>query len=405
MAAFLLFLFVLANHLTTGFSMQLPVAVDGNLVTVLSIDGGGIKGIIPAVILKYLETALQKKDPTARIADYFDVVAGTSTGGLMTAMLTTPDPNNSNRPLFTAKEIIEFYKQEGPHIFNQTNWSSPKYDGEYLHKIIRETLNQTRLNQTLTNVVIPTFDIKLLHPTIFSSFKLETHPSLDSLLSDICIGTSAAPTYFPPIYFKNEETEFNLIDGGVAVANPALVAISEVAQAMGANNSTKFLLLSLGTGTSKTVEEYSATIAAKWSVVYWALMGPFIKVSQHANVDMTSYYIASLFQGQPEDNYLRIEEYDLNPSFDSLDNATKENLDNLDEVGQKLLNETVQKLDVTTFVPKKIPELGTNAEALDRLAETLYEEKQKRLAKRQLKFKRQTLIEETVGMPFAKVAG
>ncbi|CAH2051039.1 unnamed protein product [Thlaspi arvense] len=383
MAAFLLLLFVLANHLTAGFSRQLPVAADDNLVTILSIDGGGIKGIIPAVILKYLETALQKKDPTARIADYFDVVAGTSTGGLMTAMLTTPDPNNSNRPLFTAEEIIKLYKQEGPHIFDQTNstwfisvlasseWNSltpgPKYDGKYLHKIICETLNQTRLNQALTNVVIPTFDIKLLQPTIFSSFKLEVHPSLDALLSDISIGTSATPTYFPPIYFKNKETEFNLIDGGVAAANPALVAVNEVTQAMKANSRAKFLLLSLGTGMSKTTEEYNATIAAKWPASCWAL-GPFIEVSLHAAADMTSYYLASFFQGlQAEENYLRIEEYDLDPSADSLDNATKVNLDYLEEVGQKLLNETVQKLDVTTFVPEKIPELGTNAEALDRV--------------------------------------
>ncbi|GKC59031.1 patatin-like protein 2 [Tanacetum coccineum] len=98
----------------------------GNLITVLSIDGGGIRGLIPAIILEFLETELQKLDgPEARIADYFDIIAGTSTGGLITAMLTAPDnkvPNDKNtnkRPLFAAKDIKEFYLQNCPKIFPQ----------------------------------------------------------------------------------------------------------------------------------------------------------------------------------------------------------------------------------------------------------------------------------------------
>ncbi|PWA70480.1 Acyl transferase/acyl hydrolase/lysophospholipase [Artemisia annua] len=100
----------------------------GNLITVLSIDGGGIRGLIPAIILDFLETELQKLDgPEARIADYFDIIAGTSTGGLITAMLAAPDnkvPNDkrtNKRPLFAAKDIKDFYLQNSPKIFPQ-NW-------------------------------------------------------------------------------------------------------------------------------------------------------------------------------------------------------------------------------------------------------------------------------------------
>ncbi|XP_021834099.1 patatin-like protein 2 [Prunus avium] len=90
----------------------------GNIVTVLSIDGGGIRGIIPGTILKFLESELQKLDgEEARLADYFDVIAGTSTGGLVTAMLTTPDEND--RPLFAAKDINNFYLEHCPKIFPQ----------------------------------------------------------------------------------------------------------------------------------------------------------------------------------------------------------------------------------------------------------------------------------------------
>ncbi|GKU93340.1 hypothetical protein SLEP1_g6940 [Rubroshorea leprosula] len=90
-----------------------------NLITILSIDGGGIRGIIPGVILTFLESELQKLDgEEARIADYFDVIAGTSTGGLVTAMLTTP--NEKNRPLFAAKDIKDFYLTHCPNIFPQS---------------------------------------------------------------------------------------------------------------------------------------------------------------------------------------------------------------------------------------------------------------------------------------------
>jgi patatin-like phospholipase/acyl hydrolase len=94
-----------------------------------------------------------------------------------------------------------------------------------LHSIVKEKLGDTRLHQTLTNIVIPTFDIKRLQPTIFSSYKVKNNPLTDALLSDICIGTSAAPTYLPAHYFETKDPsgkvrEFNLIDGGVAANNP-----------------------------------------------------------------------------------------------------------------------------------------------------------------------------------------
>ncbi|KAK8532094.1 hypothetical protein V6N13_131436 [Hibiscus sabdariffa] len=68
---------------------------DGKLVTILSIDGGGVRGIFPGTSLAFLESQLQELNgENARIADYFDFIAGTSTEGLVTAMLTAPDQNN-----------------------------------------------------------------------------------------------------------------------------------------------------------------------------------------------------------------------------------------------------------------------------------------------------------------------
>ncbi|KAJ6811430.1 patatin-like protein 2 [Iris pallida] len=222
------------------------------LVTILSIDGGGIRGIIPGTILAFLESKLQELDGVdARLADYFDVVAGTSTGGLVTAMLTAP--GIGNRPLFAAKEINQFYLENSPNIFPQKNGLlsllgavvGPKYDGKYLHSKIQQLLGVTRLHQTLTNIVVPTFDIKLLQPTIFSTLEAKSVPSKNALLSDICIGTSAAPTYLPGHYFETKDSKgnkrsFNLVDGGVTANNPTLVAMNSVTKEIFTENQDFF---------------------------------------------------------------------------------------------------------------------------------------------------------------------
>jgi patatin-like phospholipase/acyl hydrolase len=94
-----------------------PVA-PGQRVTILTIDGGGIQGLIPGTILAFLEARLQELDgPNVRLADYFDCIAGTSTGGLITAMITAPGKHR--RPLFAAKDINRFYLENGPYIFPQ----------------------------------------------------------------------------------------------------------------------------------------------------------------------------------------------------------------------------------------------------------------------------------------------
>lgn len=106
--------------------------------------------------------------------------------------------------------------------------AGPKYDGKYLHNVVREKLGEIRVHETLTNIVIPAFDIKSMQPIIFSTYQSKRTPCMDARLSDICISTSAAPTYLPGYNFKNQDTdgnahEFNLIDGGVCANNPVYI--------------------------------------------------------------------------------------------------------------------------------------------------------------------------------------
>ncbi|XP_073010795.1 patatin-like protein 2 isoform X2 [Typha latifolia] len=330
----------MASSSNSSPATQLPPHCKGKMVTVLSIDGGGIRGLIPATILAFLEKKLQEIDgEDARIADYFDVIAGTSTGGLVTAMLTAPDDNN--RPLFHANGIKEFYREHGPKIFPQRNCgllnkplnlvaavTGPKYNGKYLHSIIQSLLKDTKLSRTLTNVVIPTFDVKSLQPIIFSTFEAKDVLPKDALLSDICISTSAAPTYLPAHYFKTEDDKsedhfryFNLIDGGLAANNPTLLAMSQVTKEVLRDNPKflriepndygKFLVISLGTGSAKQAGQYSSQYAAKWGVLGWLYnngMTPLVDIFSQASADMVDIHASVLFQAlHCEKNYIRIQ--------------------------------------------------------------------------------------------------
>nr|XP_017240656.1 PREDICTED: patatin-like protein 2 isoform X2 [Daucus carota subsp. sativus] len=365
----------------------------GKTVTVLSIDGGGIRGIIPGTILAFLESKLQELDgPDARIAQYFDVISGTSTGGLVTAMLTAPGEDNRSR--FAAKDINKFYSENGPEIFPQDNASTqgPKYDGEYLRSIIRESLGSITMNQTLTEVIIPTFDIKLLQPTMFSTSDAKVKTSKNALLADACIGTSAAPTLLPAYYFETEFEDgktrsFNLIDGGVVAVNP--VAVTHIFNEIVKGNfefvdvkpmdTRKILVISLGTGTAKFEEKYNASTASQWSPRDW--INPTIDSYSASSADLPDIAVTSLFQSLgAEKNYLRIQEDNLVGNTTSGDLATTENMEALADIGNKLLEKSVARVNIDTGAYEPVEEEGTNSDALIRFAKLLSDERKIRTA-------------------------
>ncbi|XP_015890108.3 patatin-like protein 2 [Ziziphus jujuba] len=382
----------------------------GSKVTVLTIDGGGIRGIIPGILLAFLESQLQALDGSnARLADYFDVIAGTSTGGLVTTMLAAP--NKDNRPLYAAKDISTFYLEHCPKIFSQENrdnfqtnpsagffdWG-PKYDGEYLHSLAKNLLGDLTIKQTLTNVVIPTFDIKRLQPVIFTSNEGKRKPTKDALLSDVCIGTSAAPTYLPAHYFETKDNDgnpytFDLIDGGVAANNPTMVAITEISMEITMKYSTEFpeitpmdsrrmLVLSLGTGAAEHEEKYNAKRASEWGLLPWVYnngSSPILDIFSHASSDMVDIHVSTLFQSSNSNkNYLRIQDDTLTGDDASLDVATEKNLKRLVEIGEQLLKKPVSMVNLETGKHEAIEGEGTNAEALVCFAKQLSQERKLR---------------------------
>nr|P07745.1 RecName: Full=Patatin; AltName: Full=Potato tuber protein; Flags: Precursor [Solanum tuberosum]CAA27588.1 patatin [Solanum tuberosum] len=375
----ILFFMILATTSSTCATL-------GEMVTVLSIDGGGIKGIIPAIILEFLEGQLQEVDNNkdARLADYFDVIGGTSTGGLLTAMITTP--NENNRPFAAAKDIVPFYFEHGPHIFNYSgSIFGPRYDGKYLLQVLQEKLGETRVHQALTEVAISSFDIKTNKPVIFTKSNLAESPQLDAKMYDICYSTAAAPIYFPPHHFVTHTSngatyEFNLVDGAVAtVGDPALLSLSvatRLAQDDPAFSSIKsldykqMLLLSLGTGTNSEFDKtYTAEEAAKWGPLRWMLA--IQQMTNAASSYMTDYYISTVFQARhSQNNYLRVQENALTGTTTEMDDASEANMELLVQVGETLLKKPVSKDSPETY-----------EEALKRFAKLLSDRKKLRANK------------------------
>ena len=145
------------------------------LFTILSIDGGGIRGIIPAMILAEIE-----RRTGYRIAQMFDLIAGTSTGGVLALGLTIPQSAEVQRPKYKASQLVSFYEQDGQEVFHSF-WQNvtslhglldEKYPSERFEKVLRKYMgDETRLSEALTEVLITSYEIESCRPFFFTRQK------------------------------------------------------------------------------------------------------------------------------------------------------------------------------------------------------------------------------------------
>ncbi|XP_008457870.1 patatin-like protein 2 isoform X2 [Cucumis melo] len=328
-------------------------------------------------------------------------------------MLTAPDKNNNNRPLFAANKISEFYMKETPNIFPQRRHFlggvfnlfgqaiGPKYDGKELRRVVNDLVGDLTLKQTLTNVVIPAFDIKILQPVIFTTNDAKINALRNPRLADVCLATSAAPTFLPPHFFEtkddvtNATRTYDVIDGAIAVNNPTLAAITHINREIAihhqkensrikANDTRRMLVLSLGTGLGKHEEKYNATQASKWGAFSWIFQGgstPIIDFFSDASSDMVDYHVSTLFQSSnAQQNYLRIQEDSLTGDAALVDIATPENLLKLVKIGEDLLKKPVSRVNLETGKYEIVDGEGSNEDALTKFAKLLHQERKLRLS-------------------------
>jgi len=244
---------------------------------ILSIDGGGIKGVFPAKFLANMEERLKELGyEHTSLKQYFDLICGTSTGGIIAIALGLGIP---------AQTILDIYLNHAKDIFgNRRPWYGQlwyaKHDRTNLEKLIRNTFKEhfggedPRLNDCKPAALcIPIFDLFEGKPSVLKTrhherFTRDYHiPAYQAALA-----TAAAPTYFDPFsgYYKKigsdtEESFTNKVDGGVFANNPALLGIIEAQKAFG-KSLHEIQVLSIGTGTHRFSDLESRS---KWGILYW----------------------------------------------------------------------------------------------------------------------------------------
>jgi len=300
------------------------------IVRILSIDGGGIRGILPATFLSILEEKLREKsgNENLRLAECFDFIAGTSTGGLLTCMYLTPDDNNALLPKYTARQALEFYFGYGDSAFKpNTQGGFHKYSPEGLETGLNNFFGNLKLGQLIKPCCITAYDMLHCEPYLFFSHRGISDPRDNYYIKDVVRATSALPGIFPPATIHSlAERERTFIDGSIFAYNPAMHAYMQAKSIF--PNAENFLLLSLGTGLPVTA--YSPAQLEDTSEKNWARLLADIAFSAHS--DMVHYQLEEIFMNKPGSAYIR-----LQPSLQGLDkemdNVSHENIHALYKAG------------------------------------------------------------------------
>lgn len=320
---------------------------------ILSIDGGGTRGLIPATMLALLEKKTGK-----RCRDIFDMIAGTSTGGIIAVALAHGLP---------AQTIADLYLDKAAEIFDDSWWDNLRdgfgknvgadYSQGKLKKILEGLLgdaNMGQVNAWATQqhrdfaLMVPSFDLnpepkegnpdRNYRPKVFKSISPDDAPAL---LVDIACATSAGPTYFP--IYQSEHLPGAYVDGGVAINHPAMSALAlavnqdiEDGVKKGMSWDIKTCrVFSLGTGTSNTNRLSKSDIGkGDWGNLQWIKYLPDLLVE--SNIQASEYYIQQMIP-KPKENYLRIQ-HDLAPISKGksigLDTVKKETLTAMKHVAE-----------------------------------------------------------------------
>jgi patatin-like phospholipase/acyl hydrolase len=314
-------------------------------IKVLSVDGGGIRGIIPAGILAEVEKRTGK-----RASALFDLIAGTSTGGILALGLTKPAPGTAE-PAFTAAELVGFYRQWGSHIFSRPllyclgsadGLVHARYPDSPIEEALSAFFGESRLKDAVTPLFIPSYELQMKTPFFFRSRMALKSNDYDFAMREVARSTSAAPTYFPPKVLAGSGTSepYILIDGGVYANNPALCAYVEAKVQFPA--AREITVVSLGTG---TVANTRAEMEPQnWGIAQWAR--PILDTVLGGISSTVDYQLSQLLPTRSDGTtrYYRIQPF-LPPGHDAMDDASASNLRALEGVTAKALGSNSKQID------------------------------------------------------------
>lgn len=242
--------------------------VDKKKFRILSIDGGGLRGIVPLMVIKRIEEESGK-----RIHELFDMVVGTSTGGIIVCGLLASEDGVS--PKLTVDSLMDLYTSKANEIFPYGNvlsrfgrwcrsWVSPKFSPSGLDKNLGEYFGNLTLLDFIKPGIITSYDVRNHEVVMFKSRKA-SESDLNAPLYKVCRATSAAPTYLPSYEIHFDGKDRICVDGGVYINNPSMSGVSDVIKVYGINPQD-IEVLSLGTGSHPPSLDHTA----KYGKLSWA---------------------------------------------------------------------------------------------------------------------------------------
>jgi patatin-like phospholipase/acyl hydrolase len=324
-----------------------------DVLKVLAIDGGGIRGVIPATILSAIEERTNTK-----IAHLFDLIAGTSTGGILALGLVKP--GDDGEPQYSAADLAALYDKEGKRIFNRSLWheivaldnlADEKYDAAGIEAVLKDYFGEAMLSQAVTETLVTSYELESRQPWFFARHKALKDPGYDFPMRFVARATSAAPTFFEPEELTTTKPHGGLVDGGVYANNPALCAYVESKDLHPDHD--EILVVSMGTGQHTRPIHYAE--AKNWGLAMWAK--PILNVVFDGVSDTVDHQMKILCRDSDDGDprYYRFQT-ELNVGSDDMDNATATNLLALKQKAQEMIEQQSDDLDklcqeLTTKVP------------------------------------------------------
>ncbi len=321
------------------------------VVKVLSTDGGGVRGIIPSMVIDEIEKR------TRRLAvEHFDILGGTSTGAIVSMGLGMGLP---------AKIVTQLFEEKAKEIFQTSTWrkaTSVDYmiesiygEGENLVKVIDEFSHGYLFKDLLREVVIPTYEITEAEPWYLRRDVAKKNPTYQDLkVVDVIRATTAAPTYFNPKPLTFADHEYAFIDGGVFDNNPSSATCRFAREALGPHK--ELFVCSLGTGIFKNKIPYTGP--KHWGMLGWApnILDIILQASSEAiDAEMQANFNREYFESDFQHYYRFQTEVDKKHS--QLDDASKENIDYLIERADKLIEEKNDELETLCHFLEKESEI------------------------------------------------
>jgi len=344
---------------------------------VLSIDGGGIRGIIPATVLVALEALVKRP-----LGQVFDLVVGTSTGGLLSLALAAPRGGNGHT-MCSPSSLLDLYTSKGDQIFrassvdvrsdplkalvtslggprweaapsvnslrtrmrlDENDLGNARYSAAALEAHLRSIFGDTKLSDAVTDVVVTSYDMAARQPILFRSRDAKSDSAADAYLRDVGRATSAAPTYFPPHEMVVHGARRILIDGGVVANNPAMIALVEAIRIAPADEPIH--VLSVGTGAPRRAATgflpLSEFKARPWPVVAMDLMQTLFD----GDSQLADHMLAAFAQSLPQRITSVRLQADLGDDVSGrMDDASQTHIQQLIAAGAKLAKASGAELD------------------------------------------------------------